>query len=90
MSLDQARKAYHSPQQAGVATLARVPEIARQLETIDPRELRQTLRSMFMGAYNSQDVVHHDRNLQRILWLACGDILYHESRSRVSGPAVTR
>jgi hypothetical protein len=55
-----------------VAYLAKFPSVARQLKKIDPALLRAELKEY--GAWDEQELSDHDQNLQRILWLACGDI----------------
>jgi hypothetical protein len=57
---------------ADVAHLRTVPAIRRQLDKIAPDVLRAELREY--GAWDAVELRDHDRNLSRILWLACGDI----------------
>jgi hypothetical protein len=56
-----------------VDALSRKPSIARQLAKIDPDTLKADLREY--GAWDDDDLSDHDANLQRVLWLACGDIV---------------
>lgn len=53
--------------------LSRVPYIEEQLATIDPALLRDELREY--GAWDDEQLADHEQNLQRLLWLACGDIV---------------
>jgi hypothetical protein len=55
-----------------VLALSKKPAIAKQLKLIDPAILRDELREY--GAWDDADLQDHDANLQRILWIACGDI----------------
>lgn len=55
-----------------VADLAKVPAVKRQLAKIDPELLREELREY--GAWDTEELADHAQNLQRILWIACGDI----------------
>jgi hypothetical protein len=69
----QAASASHSGQcDTDVLALSQVPAIARQLKRIDPVVLRNELREY--GAWDDNELADHAANLQRYLWLACGDI----------------
>lgn len=69
----QAAAASHQgPCDADVLALSKVPAIARQLKTIDPQLLRNELREW--GTWDDVELTDHQQNLQRLLWLACGDI----------------
>ena len=69
----QAAGASHQGQCDGdVAELCRVPAIARQLRAIDPALLREELSKW--GAWDETELADHAQNLQRLLWLAAGDI----------------
>lgn len=73
MTLEQARSASHRGQcDADVLALSRVPEIAAQLAAFDPALVRKDLKGYF--AWNDADLADHEQNLQRLLWLAAGDI----------------
>lgn len=70
----QAKSASHQGQcDADVLALSQVPTIRRQLKKIDPQTLREELREY--GAWEDEELQDHTQNLQRILWLACGDIV---------------
>lgn len=73
MSLREAESASHQGQcDDDVAALARVPHIAAQLADIDPEDLRHELKEY--GAWDETELADHAQNLQRILWLAAGEI----------------
>ena len=46
--------------------------MASQLEKIDPDVLRSELSEY--GAWGSDELVNHDDNLERIVWLAANDV----------------
>lgn len=52
--------------------LRTLPKIRRQLNRLDPEKLKAELREY--GAWDETELSNHDKNLSRILWLACGDI----------------
>lgn len=69
----QARIGYHAGScDDDVAALSRNPKIARQLRGIDATALRNELKEY--GAWDDAELADHEQNLQRLLWLACGDI----------------
>lgn len=73
MTLDQARTASHPGLCDGdVRDLSRDPAIRKQLDAIDPVLLAAELREY--GAWDTRDLADHEANLQRILWIAAGDI----------------
>jgi hypothetical protein len=79
LTKSQARKASHpGPCDADVRELSQVPAIRRQLQKLDPELLRKELKEY--GAWSDDDLADHDANLQRILWIAAGDI--HEEANR--------
>jgi hypothetical protein len=43
------------------------------LERIDPVALRKELAEY--GAWDEQELADHEQNIQRILWIAAGDIV---------------
>ena len=55
-----------------VAYLRTVPRIRRQLDRIDPALLARELQEF--GCWSDEDLRDHSANLNRILWIACGDI----------------
>ena len=81
MTLAQAQSATHpGPCDSDVLALSNHRKIRRQLERIDSEALRKELREY--GAWDDQELANHEQNLQRILWIAAGDIVEnHWSRS---------
>lgn len=74
LSLDDAQTGYHQGAcDDDVSYLRKCPHIAAQLEKIDPELLRDELRHW--GAWDAEELADHEANLDRILWLACGDIV---------------
>lgn len=74
LTLEQARSASHQGQcDEDVRALSQQPDITKQLNAIDPALLREELREY--GAWDEQERQDHQQNLQRILWLAAGDIV---------------
>jgi hypothetical protein len=63
---------HQGPCDADVFALSQEPGIRRQLRKFDKLTLVDELREY--GAWDSQELDDHDQNLQRVLWLACGDI----------------
>lgn len=73
LTLDEARSASHPGQCAfDVRELSLIPRVARQLARINAADLRAELKTY--GAWDEQELLDHEENLQRILWLAAGDI----------------
>lgn len=62
---------------ADVLALSKVPVIARQLAKVDVGILRTELDGY--GAWDDAELADHAQNLQRLLWIACGDIAENES-----------
>lgn len=63
---------------ADVVALRKVPKIKRQLDKIDGDVLIEELRGY--GAWETNELQDHDTNLDRILWLACGDIVENKNK----------
>jgi len=77
MTMEQAESASHSGDcDEDVQELSKVPAIAEQLAKIDPALLAAELKEY--GAWDDEERTDHDQNLQRILWLAAGDITEQE------------
>jgi hypothetical protein len=77
IDLDDAHSGSHQGQcDDDVQALSSVPYIAAQLDAIDPALLADELREY--GAWDDEQLADHDQNIQRILWLACGDIVENE------------
>ena len=60
-----------------IADLRKVPYIAAILASINADLLRDELREY--GAWDADELADHDANLNRILWIACGDITEAET-----------
>jgi hypothetical protein len=74
MTLAQAQSASHSGScDVDVRELSKVPKIVRQLDKIKPETLRDELKEY--GAWDENELADHAQNLQRLLWLAAGDIV---------------
>lgn len=56
-----------------VKECAQLPEIKAQLDEIDPERLKEELDQY--GAWNETELSNHQDNLERILWIAAGDIM---------------
>lgn len=70
-----ARQGYHQGQcDADIAELRKVPYIAKQLAKLDPERVRKTVDEMFVDA-TPEELADHSANLDRLLWIACGDIV---------------
>jgi hypothetical protein len=85
MSLEDAESVSHSGQcDDDVLALSKRSDIASQLDAIDPEDLRKELREY--GAWDDEELSDHDQNLQRILWLAGGNIVdeVFERKNRVT------
>ena len=73
MTMAQAESCSHPGQcDREVRELSELPVIARQLRKIDPALLASELREF--GAWDSAELADHAQNLQRLLWIAAGDI----------------
>lgn len=59
-----------------IDSLRRVPYIAEQLEAIEAEHLVRELAEW--GAWEASELMDHELNLNRILWIACGDIREEE------------
>lgn len=52
--------------------------IAVQLAALDPKALASELQEY--GAWDETELADHEQNLQRILWLAAGDIIEQDAQ----------
>ena len=69
----QAQSCSHTgPCDAEVKSLSIVPAVRRQLEAIDPKLLAAELKEY--GAWSNEELADHDQNLQRLVWVAAGEI----------------
>ena len=70
---EDAESASHpGPCDADVARLRDVPYIREQLDRLPPALVTECLREY--GAWDAEELADHDANLDRLLWIACGDI----------------
>ena len=70
---EDAESASHpGPCDADVARLRDVPYIREQLDRLPPALVVECLREY--GAWDAEELADHDANLDRLLWIACGDI----------------
>jgi len=70
----QAYTGHHQGQcDQDIEDLRRVPSIKKQLDRLDPDRVREVLRDY--GAWDDDELSDHDDNLDRLLWIACGDIV---------------
>lgn len=73
MTMEDARYASHQGQcDEDVRAVSEEPYIAEQLAKIKPELLRDELAEW--GAWDDEELADHDQNIQRIVWLAAGDI----------------
>ncbi len=73
MSCDEARSASHQGRcDDDVLALSEMPAIAAQLAALDPADVRRELDGY--GCWDDQELADHQQNLQRVLWLAAGDV----------------
>ena len=69
----QAESCTHSgPCDADVRAVSQLPKVGQQLRRIAPSVLAAELSEY--GAWDEYELADHDQNMQRVLWLACGDI----------------
>lgn len=74
MTKEQARSASHSGRcDEDVSALSASPAIARQLRKLSPELVIKELKEY--GAWSDEELADHQQNLQRLLWLAAGDIV---------------
>lgn len=70
---EDAESASHpGPCDADVAALRDVPYIREQLAKLDPALVASELSEY--GAWDADELADHESNLDRLLWIACGDI----------------
>lgn len=71
---DVARNCSHSgPCDDDVNRALQLPEIKAEMAEIDPEQLRKELGEY--GCWNAMELADHDTNIQRILWIAAGNIM---------------
>ena len=80
LTLAQARSASHQGQcDEDVRALSRQPDIAAQLAVFKPEDVRRYMAEY--GAWDAAELADHERNLQRLLWCAAGDIVDDPDRA---------
>jgi hypothetical protein len=57
---------------AEIIEISQLPQIKRQLNKLDPEELKKELCDY--GTWDNEQLQDHKENLYRILWIACGNI----------------
>ena len=57
----------------GILALSLTPRIKRQTKKLDVKKLREVLYEY--GAWTDDELQDHEENIQRILWIACGNIV---------------
>lgn len=71
---NEAKQGYHSGQcDYDIQQLKNVPRIKRQLNKLDPVKLISALSEY--GAWDETELSDHETNKERILWLACAEII---------------
>lgn len=80
LTLDDAKSGSHQGQcDDDIEGLRRVPYVKAQLDKLDPADVRNELRGY--GAWDTTELADDEQNLNRLLWLACGNIREeHESK----------
>ena len=56
-----------------IQRISELSEIKRQLNKINAEELKKELSEY--GAWDDEQLSDHAENIQRILWIACGNII---------------
>ena len=74
LSSDQAARGYHSGAcDLDIADLMQDPDVSAQLLAFDPLLVAAVLKEY--GAWDSLELANHAANLERLLWIACGDLV---------------
>lgn len=69
-----AASAYHQGScDADVHALSWQPYVRAQLDALDKAKVAHELKGF--GAWSEKELADHEKNLQRTLWIACGDIV---------------
>jgi len=77
LTLDDALRGCHRGAcDADIASLVSVPYIAEQLAQVPEIDLVTSLRDT--GAWDDDELQDRDINIERALWIACGDIVDEE------------
>jgi hypothetical protein len=74
LSSDQAARGYHSGAcDLDIKELQQDSGISGQLAAFNPDIVRDCLKEY--GAWDSAELSNHADNLERLLWIACGDLV---------------
>lgn len=74
LSSDQAARGYHSGAcDLDIEGLMMDVYISGQLSNLDPGLVRDCLKEY--GAWDQVELSNHKANLERLLWIACGDLV---------------
>lgn len=77
LTMEQASKGYHTGKCDGdILELRSYSEIEDQLQKLDPLIVKSELKEM--GAWDDLELSNHEDNLDRLLWIACGDLVEME------------
>ena len=60
-----------------VRYVSQLPKVARQLRKLTPAQVRDALKPF--GAWDETDLADHNQNLQRLVWVAAGQIVDEET-----------
>lgn len=71
MTLSQAESVSH-PGQCDLDVRALIPELKNQLDKISPELLAKELKEY--GAWDEKELSNHADNIERLVWIAGGDI----------------
>jgi hypothetical protein len=78
LTLEQASNGYHQGQcDLDIMALRILPDISGQLSALDRAIVRETLKEY--GAWNDVELSDHEANLDRLLWIACADLVEQET-----------
>lgn len=75
LTWEQANKGYHQGQcDADIKELTtQDAELIATLAKLDPVVVREELSEY--GAWDDEELSNHQTNIERLLWLACGDVI---------------
>ena len=77
LTMEQASKGYHTGQcDRDIVELRSYPDIENQLQALDHLLVKAELKEM--GAWDDVELSNHENNLDRLLWIACGDLIEME------------
>jgi hypothetical protein len=70
----QAARGYHSGAcDSDISALMKLPEISSQLLALSPKLVADALQEY--GGWEPVQLANHADNLERLLWIACGDLV---------------